>query len=101
MEANGTFGQILKIEGNNIVIKSRNDVEKVIVVNDQTVIKSFDQTVKVSDLKTDDSLVVIGAANNQGQIEAKLIRLMPLPPLNQPQNMPQPPVNNSLNINAK
>jgi len=101
MEANGTFGQILKIENNTIVMKGRNDVEKLILVTEKTTIKNLDQTVKISELKTDDSIVVIGEANAQGQIEAKLIRLMPSPPVNLPQNMPQPPVNNSLNINAK
>jgi hypothetical protein len=96
IESNGVFGQILKIEGNNIVIKGRNDVENVIVTNDKTVIKRFNETVKISDLKTDESIVVIGEANSQGQIEAKLIRLMPVPP----ENMPQPPLNIPLNINA-
>ncbi|MCX6740394.1 MAG: hypothetical protein NTZ49_04150 [Candidatus Parcubacteria bacterium] len=110
MEANGIFGQILKVEGNSIVIKGRNDIEKVISTDDKTVIKSFDQTIKISDLKIDEVIVVIGDPNSQGQIEARLIRLMPQPPKNNLNGQPLAPIDspdkaapfdNTLNINAK
>jgi len=79
IEANGTFGQIIKIDGETLIVKSRDDVEKVVLVGNQTVIKSLRENIKLSDLKVDDYIITIGEPNSSGQIEAKLIRLMPSP----------------------
>lgn len=80
IEANGTVGQIIKIDGSNLVVRGRGNVEKVIVVKDDTVIERLKETIKISDLKVDDTIVIIGEPNSAGQIEAKLIRVMPPPP---------------------
>jgi len=80
IEAHGVFGQIIKIDGSTIVIKGREDVEKIVLVKEDTVIKRFQDNVKIGDLKVDDYIVVIGEPNDAGQIEAKLIRIFPAPP---------------------
>jgi hypothetical protein len=77
IEGHGTFGEIIKIEGNNLVVKGRGSVEKVIVVTEKTVIKSGREDIKFSDLKIGDMIVIIGSPNDKGQIEAKLIRVFP------------------------
>jgi hypothetical protein len=77
IEGHGTFGEIIKIEGNNLVVKGRGSVEKVIVVTEKTVIKSGREDIKFSDLKIGDMIVIIGTPNEKGQIEAKLIRVFP------------------------
>jgi len=76
---NGAAGQIIKIDDQNITVKGR-DAEKIIVLSDQTTIRRFRETIKLTDLKIDDYIVVIGEPNDLGQIEAKLIRVMPPPP---------------------
>lgn len=76
-DAHGTSGQIIKIDGNTLVTKGRDDVEKIVLVKDDTVIKRFQDTLKVADLKVNDYIVMIGDPNDAGQIEAKLIRLFP------------------------
>ena len=66
-------------------------MEKIILVSDATIIKRFQDTIKLADLKVDDYIVVIGEPNNAGQIEAKLIRLMPPEPKNAlPKPFPSP-----------
>jgi hypothetical protein len=77
IEGHGTFGEIIKIEGNNLVVKGRGNVEKVIVVTEKTVIKSGRKDIKFSDLKIGDMIVIIGSSKEKGQIEAKLIRVFP------------------------
>jgi hypothetical protein len=77
IEGHGTFGEIIKIEGNSLVAKGRENVEKVIVVTEKTVIKSGREDIKFSDLKIGDMIVIIGSPNDKGQIEAKLIRVFP------------------------
>jgi len=86
IEANGAFGQIIKIDGQTIVTKGNNDAEKVILTTDKTVIKKLKDMVKITDLKVDDNIVVIGEPNNAGQIVAKLIRIMPAMPGGGPVN---------------
>ena len=75
IESHGTFGEIIKINGSDFVIKGQNDMEKVIVINENTVIEKGRTAIKKDELKVGDSIVVIGSSNDKGQIEAKLIRL--------------------------
>jgi hypothetical protein len=77
IESAGIFGQIIKIDGQNIIIRGQDNVEKIILIQDDTVIRRFQDNLKLSDLKVDDSIVVIGEPNDAGQIAAKLIRIMP------------------------
>ena len=90
IEASGTFGQIIKIDGSTLVVKGSDDIEKIILVNDQTTIKRFQETIKLADLKVDDYIVTIGDPNDEGQLEAKLIRLIPAQPKGAPM-APLPP----------
>jgi hypothetical protein len=80
IEANGTFGQIIKIDGSTIVVKGQNDVEKTVIAGEKVQIKRLNEDIKITDLKVDDYIVIIGESNDSGQIEAKFIRIMPPPP---------------------
>ncbi len=78
IESHGTFGEIIEIEGNTLIVKGREDIEKVVLVGEKTIIKLGRKNIKISDLKVDDRVVIIGSPNEQGQIEASLIRLFSL-----------------------
>ena len=73
----GTFGKVIKVELPVVVVQGRDDAEKSIVISSDTVIRRFQDTLKDTDIKVGDSLVVIGEPNNNGQINAKLIRMIP------------------------
>jgi hypothetical protein len=75
MDAHGTAGEILQIDGNNLIVKGDDNTEKTIIVNDKTAIRQGQQDLKASDLKVGGLIVTIGNPNNSGQIEAKLIRV--------------------------
>lgn len=77
--AHGVFGQIIKIESSTLIIKGQDNTEKIVLVKDNTVIERLRDTIKSSDLKVDDYIVIIGEPNDKGQIEAKFIRLLPSP----------------------
>lgn len=79
MEANGVVGQVMKIDQSIVTIKGRNDTEKAVLIDNDTVIKKFQDTISIDKLTIDDMVVVIGEPNDQGQIEAKLLRVMPKP----------------------
>ncbi|MCX6719725.1 MAG: hypothetical protein NTV36_01270, partial [Candidatus Staskawiczbacteria bacterium] len=77
--SNGSFGQIIKIDttAQTLTIKDTNNIEKNILVGPQTTIVLQKNNIKLSDLQLNDSVVIIGNPNNQGQIQAGLIRVMP------------------------
>lgn len=75
INAHGTFGSIITIDGSTLIIKGDNDVEKTVTVASTTKISSGHETIKIGDLKVDDKVTIIGSPNEQGQIEAKLIRI--------------------------
>ena len=78
IEAHGTFGQIIKIDGATLVVKGRGDVEKVVLITESTVIKRGRESISISDLRADDYIVTIGSPNSAGEIQAKLIRILDL-----------------------
>jgi hypothetical protein len=78
----GVFGKILKIEGQTLAIDGPNGLEQIILVKEGTIIKRFQDTVKITDLKIGDYIVVIGQPDSQGQIQGELIRIIPPPPHN-------------------
>ncbi len=80
IEGYGAFGEIIKIDDSMLVVKGRDNVEKIILIKDNTTIERFRDTIKITDLKIGEYIVVIGEPNNAGQIEAKFIRLLPVLP---------------------
>lgn len=89
IDAHGVFGSIIKIDGSTLVIKGANNVEKTILLKDDTTIERLRETIKLSDLKVDDNIVVIGSPNDSGQIVAELIRVMPASPPSSASTTPQ------------
>jgi hypothetical protein len=74
IEGHGAFGEIIELRDTGFVIKGRGDVEKIVVTTKDTVVMKGRETVK-NELKVGDSVVIIGSPNEEGQIEAKLIRI--------------------------
>lgn len=77
--ANGAIGKIIKIDLPNIVVLDKDKTEKVIVVNDKTNILERKDKINKDFLTLDKYIIVIGEPNELGQIEAKLIRVIPSP----------------------
>jgi hypothetical protein len=46
------------------------------LITDKTAIKKQNSDIKIIDIKVDDEVVIIGEPNDEGQIDAKLIRVM-------------------------
>lgn len=68
-------GAVTKIEGAKITMKD-NAGEKVINTNAKTVFKNGDKEGKISDIKNEDNLSVVGLPNINGEIDAQLIRIL-------------------------
>lgn len=77
MDAHGIIGQIIKIDGALLIINDKDGVEKIVKTTAETAIVSMRANITFGELKNDDLIVIIGEPNVAGQIEAKLIRIMP------------------------
>lgn len=75
----GAVGKIIKVESSDIVVLDKDQTEKIVVINDNTNIFERKNKLTKDSLTLDKFVVVIGDPNNDGQIEAKLIRIMPSP----------------------
>lgn len=73
--AHGLAGTIISIMNNSLVIKDRDNKENSIAITDKTVMKSGRDDIKISDLKQNDSIVVMGRPSEDGTINADLIRV--------------------------
>lgn len=80
----GASGSIIKIASSTLMVQGRDNAEKVILIDKDTEIMRFREAISINDLKVNDNVVVIGSPNDNGQIEAKLIRVMPTPQDNPP-----------------
>jgi len=78
INSHGAAGQILKINGSEIVIKGQDGVEKIIIIKEDMSIVRFREAIKVSDLKVDEFITIIGSPTDDGKIEAKFIRVLPI-----------------------
>lgn len=72
---NGLSGSVIKFDTSTLYIKGDDGVEKSVAISGGTLIRCGRDTIKLSDLKTDDKVVVLGVPSSTGQIEAKLIRV--------------------------
>ncbi len=79
--SHGAIGKIIKIELPTIIIQDKNNTEKIILLREDTKIQKMMQIIKTNELAINEFAVIIGSPNDQGQIEAKLIRIIPAPEL--------------------
>lgn len=73
----GTTGIIVGINLPKILVADEDHTEKVILVRDETIIRSLRDELSAEDLKSGDYIVVIGTPTLQGYIQANLIRVLP------------------------
>ncbi len=81
MPGHGTFGTVIKVENSSstpdIVVQDQNNSERVILITKDTIIEKFRDIINIYDIKVNDHVVIIGSPDNSGQVEARLIRIMP------------------------
>ncbi len=81
--AHGTIGKIVSVSLPQIIVADKDGVEKTIIIDQKTDIRSFRDTIQPETLKVGNSVIIIGEPNDQGQITANLVRIMPTVPDNQ------------------
>lgn len=75
VSGSGTIGIVVKTEKDRFVVKGNDGVEKIIIVSQATTLERGKTSISLADLKVDDRVVIIGAPDNNGSIEAKVVRV--------------------------
>ena len=73
----GAVGEVLKISSSTIVVAEPGNVEKIVTINGETIIRKNRDEIKTNNIKVGDFVSVLGEANNNAEIEARFIRVMP------------------------
>ncbi len=73
----GVVGKIIRTDKDRIIVLGNDNMEKVINVSSTTKVFERRDEIKLSELKVDQNIVIIGNPDSVGQINAKLIRIMP------------------------
>ncbi len=79
VNAHGASGKIISVSGSTFILEDDDNVEKIVSMTTSTAVMRFRNAVPTTELKVGDFVVVIGAPDDQAQLEARLIRIMPGP----------------------
>ncbi len=71
----GTAGIVIDVQGKSLVVSGRDQAEKVVLISKQTRIVKGRQAMELKDIKENSMIVVIGRPDDEGRIEAHLIRI--------------------------
>lgn len=73
----GSSGKIVKLNLPSVFVSDNEGIEKELRISSTTIIRKFRDNIKAGDLKIEDFVVSVGKSNEDGSIDAKLIRIMP------------------------
>jgi Domain of unknown function (DUF5666) len=75
-DGHGAIGAVTNIESGRLTLKGLDGNEKNVSLGSSTVIRLDEANIKPGDLKVNDHVVVIGSPENDGSIDARLIRVL-------------------------
>ncbi len=75
----GAVGTIVRMNLPTIIVAGPDATEKVVTITKETLIRHFKDDMASTSLKVDDHVVILGEPDNEGQVVAKLIRVIPPP----------------------
>jgi hypothetical protein len=79
LNMHGAAGTVIDVSGAGMSVKDDDNDEQSVIVASDTVIKKMESTVPLSAVIVGDRVVVIGAPNANGQVEAHFVRVFPAP----------------------
>ena len=74
-DTHGVAGQVIDVSSSSFMVKDPDNDERSIAVTSGTVIRDTNQVIPLDDLAPGYQVVVIGAPNPDGQVDARFIRV--------------------------
>jgi len=93
-DSHGVSGRIVSITMPRFVVADKDNTEKIVRLGDDTVIRRLRDSITGASLEVGEDVIVIGTPNEDSEIEAKFIRIVPPMPVTTtipipPTGMPQ------------
>lgn len=76
VNGHGAVGKVVSVTLPNLIVAGPDNLEKVIVTSTTTIVRRSHDALTVTDIKVDDAIIVLGNPNENGEIVAKLIRIV-------------------------
>lgn len=73
----GAIGEVISVQFPTLMIKGPSGNEAIVLIGSTTSIRNMRNQASTSDIKIGDQIVTVGDPDEQGQIRATLIRIMP------------------------
>lgn len=73
----GAFGTVIAVRMPNIVIKNKNEAERLVNIGTTTVVRRFHDLAASTTIRVGDNLVILGNSDDNGYINATFIRIVP------------------------
>ncbi|MEI6305029.1 MAG: hypothetical protein WCP09_03390 [Candidatus Taylorbacteria bacterium] len=77
MNPHGAIGEVISVKLPLVMVKGPSGNEAIILIGSTTSIRSMRNQASTSDIRIGEQLVTVGTPDDQGQIHATLIRIMP------------------------
>lgn len=75
----GVFGKVLSVEGSTVMVQGKDGLEQTVLVTSSTLIRDGRDPGTIENIRPGTEAAVLGDPNGQGQIDARLIRLINAP----------------------
>ena len=77
----GVAGKVISITDDKLLVEDHDSTEKTVIIDNDTIIKKQRADIKETDIQPNDLIIVIGSPTDNGEITAKIIRVMPPLPM--------------------
>ena len=78
-DAHGAIGEIVSIRSPLIMIKNPFEAEKILIIDQGTMIRHLYGIASTSDLAVGEHIIALGSPDQNGQVHATFIRIIPSP----------------------
>jgi hypothetical protein len=76
--SHGVSGKVVSVTPPSFIVAASNNLEKTVVMTDDTVIRKFRDTVTQADIHAGDYTLILGEPDSSGNIQARFIRITPV-----------------------
>jgi hypothetical protein len=73
----GVTGKVIKVTPTSLIVEGSDNIEKIITINSETLVRKFRDTASTTALQVNDNVIVIGTPGSNGDVTARLIRILP------------------------
>ena len=80
INSHGAIGNITSIQLPTFLVRGPHQAEQVVMIGSSTILRLMRSSASIGDLKSGEQVIVIGAPDQEGRIQATFVRIINMPP---------------------